>query len=98
MNDITHGVNPYQSVDGMVAEYNKKEEAKAKASGVDDLCNTPKEEMEPNYEAVKMVDRGRLDPTTGTEIPLTTKARTVLVKQCTPSPEYLTNYDQIKWN
>lgn len=96
MYDPTLGVNPHQSVEGMVAEYNKKQEAEEARLHDPDLCDTPKEEMEVNREAERYVARGRLDPETGAEIPLTPKARKVA--SWVPSEAFLNRYDLIKWD
>lgn len=92
--DLTYGINPHQSVDGMVKDYQKQQQrldAEAKATEPQ-----PKEEMEPNREAERMVNRGRLNPVTGAEIPLTDKARTIM--SWVPSERFLQNFDQIAWN
>lgn len=91
--DLTYGINPHQSVKGMVHDYNKREAAlDAEAcSGV-----IPKEEMEPNREGERMVARGRLNPDTGHEIPLSSKARKIA--SWIPSEQFMNNYDAMNWD
>lgn len=92
--DLTHGINPNQEVEGMVSDYNKRE---AQEAGVTE--DTPKEHMEVNQEAVKMVTKGRLDPRNGLEIAPTSKAKAAEINQFkTPSDDYLDNYDSIRWD
>lgn len=89
----TYGVNPHQSVEGMVADYEKAEaQADADVLGAE----TPKEEMEVNREAERFVQRGRLDPETGVEIPLSSKARKIA--SWNPSEKFKNNFDLICWN
>ena len=90
--DETYGVNPHQSVEGMVAEY-EKAEAKKDADVLG--AETPKEEMEVNREAERFVQRGRLNADTGVEIPLTSKARKIA--SWNPSQKFLNNFDLINW-
>lgn len=96
--DLTYGVNPHQSVKGMVAEYEAKEARKDAAMHDPDATDIPKEEMEPSREGERLVSRGRLNPVDGQEIPLTSKARTAAIKAFCPSPEYLSNFDSICWD
>jgi len=98
--DLCHGINPHQSVAGMVADYNKREAALDAAA--EDPCSVdasvPIEEMAPSTEGLRMVAKGRLNPETGYEIPPTVKARSAERKQFgTISPEYLRGYDGIVW-
>jgi len=96
--DLTYGVNPNQSVEGMVRDFNKRE-AQKDAAVAAELEFQKKENMEPNKESIALVSKGRLNPHTGIEIPPTAKTRSSQVKQFgTPSQEYLDGYDQINWN
>jgi hypothetical protein len=98
MNDLTHGINPYQSVEGMVKDYEKKvarEEATLQDPDITD-GRVPRSEMEPNREGELMVSKGRLNPETGAEIPLTPKARKVL--SFVPSARYIKNFEAIRWD
>jgi len=89
--DLTHGINPHQSVAGMVADYEARE-AKKDAEAIADATAEPGF----NLEAERYVQRGRLDPETGIEIPLTSKARRL---SCwNPSQAFLEGYDQIRWD
>lgn len=82
-------------VQDMVKEYEAQEAARD-AAAESELCNVPKEEMEPSREGEAMVKRGRLNPETGQEIPLTAKARTVALKQFgVVSEAYKTGYTRI---
>lgn len=100
MIDPTYGVNPHQSVEGMVKEYeNKQKWEDKKLSDPDDASDIPKEAMEPTRDAERMAATGRLNPETGLEIPPTSKTRTVARKQFgTPSRAYLRNFDLINWS
>jgi len=89
--DLTYGINPHQSVEGMVHDYEKRE-AKKDAEALAEATAEP----EFNLEAERYVQRGRLDPETGIEIPLTDKARRVA--SWVPSPSFLRNFDQIRWD
>lgn len=89
--DLTHGINPYQDVAGMVHDYEKRERKKDA-----DALAAAEAEPEFNLEAERYVQRGRLDRNTGMEIPLTDKARKVA--SWTPSPTFMKNYDQIRWD
>lgn len=91
MTDLTYGINPYQSVEGMVHDYEARE-AKKDQEAIDASSAEP----EFNLEAERYVQRGRLNPETGAEIPLTDKARRVA--SWTPSPEFMKNYEQIRWD
>jgi hypothetical protein len=74
MTDLTHGINPYQSVEGMVHDYEKKvaqEEAKLHDP---DVIDTPRSQMDVSREGERLVAKGRLCRKTGREIPLTAKA------------------------
>jgi hypothetical protein len=95
--DLTYGINPHQSATAMAKEYRERE-AKADADALSATEDIPKEEMEVNREGEQYVARGRLNPETGAEIPLTSKARTVISKQCCPTPAYLRGYDNIRWD
>jgi hypothetical protein len=95
--DLTYGINPHQSPEAMAAEYCARED-KLDADAAAETTATPKEEMDVNREAERFVQRGRLNPENGLEIPLTSKARTVIAKQCCPTPAYLKGYDQIRWD
>lgn len=91
--DLTHGINPHQSVDGMVNDYNKQQaQLDAEAEGT---APVPKQEMAVNREAERLVQRGRLNPATGHEIPMTPKAKTL--SRWTPSQRYMDNFSQIIW-
>jgi hypothetical protein len=91
--DPTYGVNPHQSVEGMVKEYEKKVGQADKDSAA---CNpVPKSEMDVDREGERLVAKGRLDPETGQEIPLTPKARKLT--QWVPSQRFMDNFDLIKW-
>ncbi len=97
--DLTHGINPYQSVEGMVHDYEKREAAADAALHDPDECTTPREHMEPARESLDLVRRGRLCADTGAEIPPTSKTRAVQRKQFgTPSPLYLKGYEGIRWD
>lgn len=100
MLDPTYGVNPHQSIEGMVKEYEKNqywEDKKYQDS--DDVSDIPKEAMEPTRDAERMVAKGRLNPDTGIEILPTTKARTAQQKQFGRlSENYLRGYDLIAWS
>lgn len=88
--DETFGVNVHQDIQGCVEDFNKLHEP------VNEPTPDP---CEPNQEAVNYVRKGRLDPETGLEIPVTPKTRTAQVRQFgTPSKEYLRGYDMICWN
>ena len=90
LNDL----NMNQDVKGIVADYEKAVEA----NSPDDCQDIPREEMDVNGEAETMVARGRLDRATGMEIPLSSKARSVQVKQCCPSKDYLKGYEGVRWD
>lgn len=97
--DITCGVNPHQSVAGMVAEYEAKEAKKDAECYDPDATDVPKEEMEPSREGVEMVRKGRLNADTGVEIPPTSKTRACQIKQFgRVSPAYLRGYEAISWD
>jgi hypothetical protein len=65
----------------------------------DDLETTPREYMEPNKEATRYVEKGRLDPRTGLEILPTPKTRSSQIKQFgIVSEAYKQGYDQIEWD
>lgn len=88
--DLTHGINPHQSVEGMVHDWNKKE---AKADAEADATANDKPEF--NYDNERMVKRGRLNADTGIEIPMTPKARKVA--SWVPSKQFQDNFDLIDW-
>lgn len=88
--DPTFGINVHQDVQGCVEEYNKLNEP--------EIQETP-DPQEPNREAEAYVAKGRLDPETGTEIPVTAKSRTAVLKQFgTISRAYLKGYEAIRWD
>jgi len=91
--DPTYGINMNQDVSGIVKEY-EAQEAKADADSLAD--DTPKEEMEVNREALEYVAKGRLDPETGREIPLTSKARHIASWR--PTARFKNNYLKIIWD
>lgn len=89
--DLTYGINPHQSVEGMVHDYEKRE-AQRDAEALADATAEPGF----NYEAERYVQRGRLCPETGIEIPLTDKARKVA--SWVPTPAFCRGYDAIRWD
>ena len=90
--DPTYGVNPHQSVEGMVKEYENKVHWEEKDLQ-DDL---PTEQHEPTREAERLVAKGRLDADTGFEIPLMAKASRLT--RWNPSQKFKNNFDLINWN
>lgn len=94
MADLTMGINPHQDVAGMVADYEKKQAAlDAEAEATKPI---PRSEMDVDREGERLVAKGRLNPQTGAEIPMTAKARTL--SRWVPSQRYIQNFDQIRWN
>jgi hypothetical protein len=93
--DLTYGINPNQEVAGMVADYNKRE-ALADATVAQEAEASRKENMEPNRDAALAISKGRLNPSTGVEIPMTPKARKIA--SWVPSSKFIQNFDQIRWN
>ena len=93
--DLTHGINPHQSAKAMAEDY-KRQVAAADAAAEAEAAPIPKEEMDVNLEAERFVSRGRLNPETGAEIPLSDKSRKVW--SWVPSQAFLDGYDQIRWD
>jgi hypothetical protein len=89
--DLTYGINPHQDVAGMVHDYEKRE-AKADADAIAAATAEP----EFNLEAERLVQRGRLNPETGAEIPLSSKARRIA--GWVPSEAFLRGFDNIRWD
>ena len=97
--DLTYGINPYQPVEGMVADYEKKVAREDAQAHDPDETYVPKEHMEPSRESLEYVRKGRLNPMNGDEIPCTSKSRCTQVKQFgRVSEAYLKGYDNICWS
>lgn len=97
MADLTNGINPWQSVEGMVHDYEKQvaaEEAKHYDPDIQD-GSIPKSEMDVNREAEALVAKGRLNPENGAEIPLTDKARRLT--QWVPNQKFLDGFEGTRW-
>lgn len=92
----TAELNMNQPVQDIVKDYETKVHER---SGDSDLCQTPREYMEPNKEALSYARKGRLNTTTGQEIPATPKTRVTQTKQFGQiDPLYLQGYDLINWD
>jgi hypothetical protein len=96
MTDLTHGINPYQSVEGMVHDYEKKVAQEEAELHDPDVIDTPRHEMDVSREGERLVAKGRLCPKTGREIPLTDKARRLT--RWVPSKKFIRNFDLIMWS
>jgi CelD/BcsL family acetyltransferase involved in cellulose biosynthesis len=93
MNDLTYGVNPHQSVAGMVAEYNAMQEKEAEEERKhEEALRNPGV----NKDNERLIAKGRMNGETGMLVPLTEKAKTI--SRWIPSERFKSNFDAIHWN
>lgn len=53
---------------------------------------------DPHKDNLRRVEAGRLNPKNGDMIPLTSKGLSIMDKNLNPDPNYIKNFDGIKWD